>query len=216
MLVLGIETSTRQVSVALGTATELVGAYLVGRGGSPDRVLVPSIERLLSDAGVRYRQLGGIAVGLGPGLFPGLRVGVATAKALAQEIEEKMLRPIELVLRNELGIDVKLIHFAKEAALEQSAAMPPAPAAPAPTLIASPEVAHPPVPKPGVGTGQAQTPVRSAPVPPPIAPRQAPTLPLIQPKAASDITKETQVPFKVAKVPTWGPPAAPPPPESRS
>lgn len=86
MLVLGIETSTQHASVAIGTATEVVGAYQLGRGLSQDQVLIPAIERLLHDSGLEWRRLAGVAVGLGPGLFTGLRVGVATAKALAQTL----------------------------------------------------------------------------------------------------------------------------------
>lgn len=86
MLVLGIESSTPQMSVAIGSATEVVASYELGRGKSHDQVLMCAIESMLHDAGLSYRQLGGVAVGLGPGLFTGLRVGVATAKALAQTL----------------------------------------------------------------------------------------------------------------------------------
>jgi tRNA threonylcarbamoyladenosine biosynthesis protein TsaB len=73
-------------SVAIGSETEIVASYRLGRGKTHSEVLIPSVERMLSDAGLRYGQLGGVAVGLGPGLFTGLRVGVATAKALAQAL----------------------------------------------------------------------------------------------------------------------------------
>jgi tRNA threonylcarbamoyladenosine biosynthesis protein TsaB len=49
-------------------------------------VIVPAAQRLLSDGGLDWSQLGGVAVGLGPGLFTGLRVGVATGKALAHAL----------------------------------------------------------------------------------------------------------------------------------
>lgn len=86
MLVLGIESSTPHVSVAIGSATEIVAEYQLGRGKTQDQILVPAIQRMLSDAQLGWGQLGGVAVGLGPGLFTGLRVGVATAKALAQTL----------------------------------------------------------------------------------------------------------------------------------
>lgn len=86
MIVLGIETSTPRASVALVTQTEVVASYELSRGKSQDQVLMPAANALLADAGLRWDQVGGIAVGLGPGLFTGLRVGIATAKALAQTL----------------------------------------------------------------------------------------------------------------------------------
>jgi tRNA threonylcarbamoyladenosine biosynthesis protein TsaB len=86
VLVLGIETSTPRASVAIGTETEIVSSYELGRGRSQDEILVPAIKQMLDDGEIRWQQLGGIAVGVGPGLFTGLRVGIATAKALAQTL----------------------------------------------------------------------------------------------------------------------------------
>ena len=48
--------------------------------------LLPAIRFCLEQAGLGFRNLGGIAVSLGPGLYTGMRVGVATAKALAQAL----------------------------------------------------------------------------------------------------------------------------------
>lgn len=86
MLVLGIETSTPHASVALVTQTEVVASYELGRGRSQDQVLMPAVKRMLADADLRWGQLGGVAVGLGPGLFTGLRVGVATGKTIAHAL----------------------------------------------------------------------------------------------------------------------------------
>lgn len=86
MLVLGIETSTPQASVAIGSEQGVVASALVSRGSSYNEFLLPSVRFCLEQAGLGYRNLGGIAVSLGPGLFTGMRVGVATAKALAQTL----------------------------------------------------------------------------------------------------------------------------------
>ena len=86
MLVLGIETSTPQVSVAIGSEQGVIASALVSRGASYNEFLLPAIKFCLDEAGLGYRNLGGIAVGLGPGLFTGMRVGVSTAKALAQTL----------------------------------------------------------------------------------------------------------------------------------
>ena len=86
MLILGIETSTPQASVAIGSEQGIVASALVARGASYNEFLLPAIRFCLEQSNLGYRNIGGVAVSLGPGLFTGMRVGVATAKALAQAL----------------------------------------------------------------------------------------------------------------------------------
>jgi tRNA threonylcarbamoyladenosine biosynthesis protein TsaB len=86
VLVLGIETSTPQTSVALGTERGILAATLISGSPASHEMVMPNITQLLRWSGVEIRQVGGIAVGLGPGLFTGMRVGIATAKTLAQAL----------------------------------------------------------------------------------------------------------------------------------
>ena len=86
MLVLGIETSTLLASVALGSEQGVVASAMVSRGANYNEFLLPAIRFCLDEAGLGYRNIGAVAVGLGPGLFTGMRVGVATGKALAQTL----------------------------------------------------------------------------------------------------------------------------------
>jgi len=81
--VLGIETSTPQTSVAIGTEQEVLAAVQVA-GRARQDLVVPALDQMLAWTGLSLSHVGGVAVGLGPGLFTGLRVGVEAAKALAQ------------------------------------------------------------------------------------------------------------------------------------
>lgn len=83
MIVLGIETSTPQTSVAIGSEVEILASVSVA-GRARQESVTPALEQLLRWSGLELAQVGGIAVGIGPGLFTGLRVGVETAKTLAQ------------------------------------------------------------------------------------------------------------------------------------
>lgn len=86
MLVLGIETSTAQGSVAIGSEQGMVAGALVSRGATHAEFVLPAIRFCLDKAGVGFRNIGGVTVSLGPGLYTGMRIGVATAKALAQAL----------------------------------------------------------------------------------------------------------------------------------
>jgi tRNA threonylcarbamoyladenosine biosynthesis protein TsaB len=90
VIVLSIETSTPQTSVAIGTETELLGQISVA-GRTHQEALFPAVERLGGWTGVALEQLGGIAVGTGPGLFTGMRVGIQAAKSLAQVLGVPMI-----------------------------------------------------------------------------------------------------------------------------
>jgi tRNA threonylcarbamoyladenosine biosynthesis protein TsaB len=86
MLILGIETATQQVSVALGGHEGVIGLVEVARGRRHAETLVPAIDHLRRAVGIELDELGAVAVDVGPGLFTGLRVGVATAKAMASAL----------------------------------------------------------------------------------------------------------------------------------
>jgi len=87
VLVLGIETSTEQTAIALGTEQGIVAGAMLAAARPGGEMVVPAIEHLLAWSNVSLSSLGGIAVGLGPGLFTGMRVGIATAKTLAQTLQ---------------------------------------------------------------------------------------------------------------------------------
>src|SRR5438132_13281764 len=84
MLVLGIETSTQQTSVALGTERGPVATMSVAGERAGHELVAPAIQQLLAWSGASLERVAGVAVGLGPGLFTGMRVGSAKVETLVQ------------------------------------------------------------------------------------------------------------------------------------
>lgn len=87
MLTLGIETSTRDASIALVQD----GRTIVDRGLQPSnrrhaQTLVSQIADVLREHQLRSTDLNLIAVSIGPGSFTGLRIGVVCAKTLAYSL----------------------------------------------------------------------------------------------------------------------------------
>lgn len=87
MLILGLETSTSQVSVAIGGPDGVTASARVRRDQRHAELLAPLVEQMLRSTSTRLADLAAVAVGDGPGLYTGLRVGVATAKTLALALD---------------------------------------------------------------------------------------------------------------------------------
>jgi tRNA threonylcarbamoyladenosine biosynthesis protein TsaB len=83
MIILGIECSSRQGSVALlKDGTMLAEKTWIGENVRHN-VLFHTLETLLGEAGVSYSDISLYAVGRGPGSFSGMRMAFAVAQALA-------------------------------------------------------------------------------------------------------------------------------------
>ena len=82
VLLLGIDTATPAVTVALHDGTQVLAEATSVDKHRHAELLAPAIEQVLADAGAARADLTAIAVGVGPGPFTGLRVGVVTARVL--------------------------------------------------------------------------------------------------------------------------------------
>jgi tRNA threonylcarbamoyladenosine biosynthesis protein TsaB len=86
VLLLALDTSTAQVSVAFGDGGAVLGSVQLAGGRRHAEQLAPAIDYLRRECNVDLGHVAAIAVGTGPGLFTGLRVGVTTAKVMAQAL----------------------------------------------------------------------------------------------------------------------------------
>lgn len=91
MLILGIETATEQVSVAIGGHEGVLGLFEVCRGRRHAETLTPAIDFLCLQADIELSEISVVAVDIGPGLFTGMRVGLAAGKALAHALRVPMI-----------------------------------------------------------------------------------------------------------------------------
>lgn len=87
MYVLGIDTATLACSAAIVSPDRVVAELTVQTRKTHSERLMPIIQQLLEDANLTPRDLGGIAVSIGPGSFTGLRIGMTTAKSMAYALD---------------------------------------------------------------------------------------------------------------------------------
>jgi tRNA threonylcarbamoyladenosine biosynthesis protein TsaB len=82
VLVLGFDTATPAVSVALHDGERVIAGASALDARRHSELLMPMIAKAMADAGVSRGDLTAVAVGVGPGPYTGLRVGVVTARVL--------------------------------------------------------------------------------------------------------------------------------------
>lgn len=87
-LLLSLETATPHCAVALSDGAHVL-AWREDRSVRPSHAerLNVFIDEVLREAGIGPRDLGAVAVGIGPGSYTGLRIGLSAAKGLCYALE---------------------------------------------------------------------------------------------------------------------------------
>lgn len=80
--ILAVDTSTENCSVALKVGEDIFAFCEMAPREHTTKIL-PMVERVLVEAGLKLNQLDALAFGRGPGSFTGVRIGVGIAQGLA-------------------------------------------------------------------------------------------------------------------------------------
>jgi tRNA threonylcarbamoyladenosine biosynthesis protein TsaB len=83
MNILSIDTSTKNFSLAVAREGRVVRYRNIVLDKVLESSIIPAIEKILRDSKLKFKDVDGYAVGLGPGSFTSLRVGLSTIKAFA-------------------------------------------------------------------------------------------------------------------------------------
>lgn len=81
MLLLAFDTATPAVTVALHDGRRVLAESTEIDARRHGELLMPTVDRVLREAGAEPAALTGLVVGVGPGPYTGLRVGLVTAAA---------------------------------------------------------------------------------------------------------------------------------------
>jgi tRNA threonylcarbamoyladenosine biosynthesis protein TsaB len=82
VLLLGLDTATPAVTVALHDGGQPLVQLVTVDAHRHAELLAPAIAKVIADAGATPGDLTGIVAGVGPGPFTGLRVGLVTGRVL--------------------------------------------------------------------------------------------------------------------------------------
>lgn len=86
MLLLAFDTATPAVTAALHDGRRVLAESTVVDARRHGELLMPAVDRVLTEAGAAIGDVTGIVVGTGPGPYTGLRVGLVTAAAFGDAL----------------------------------------------------------------------------------------------------------------------------------
>lgn len=86
MIILAIESSGITAGAALLDEERVLAEFSTANKKTHSQTLLPMIDLITERAGICKKDIGAVAVSVGPGSFTGLRIGVATAKGIGMAL----------------------------------------------------------------------------------------------------------------------------------
>ncbi len=87
MKVLAIDTSNYVLGVAIVDKEKVIGEVITNLPKNHSVRVMPTIEQLMKECGIKPKELDRIVVAMGPGSYTGVRIGVTIAKTLAWSLQ---------------------------------------------------------------------------------------------------------------------------------
>ncbi|MEU7150289.1 tRNA (adenosine(37)-N6)-threonylcarbamoyltransferase complex dimerization subunit type 1 TsaB [Streptomyces sp. NPDC045470] len=87
MLLLALDTATPAVTVAVHDGSRVLAEERQVDARRHGELLLPAVDRVLAEAGVKLDAVSDIVVGVGPGPYTGLRVGLVTAATFGAALD---------------------------------------------------------------------------------------------------------------------------------
>ena len=106
MYFVSFETSSKIFSLAVNKDEKVLRYRNLKAALVLEDSILPALDKILDSAGIKFDQIDGFAIALGPGSFTSLRVGLATVKAFAMSTGKPVvgIPTLDIVAR---GVDFK-------------------------------------------------------------------------------------------------------------
>ncbi len=144
--ILAFDTSAAHCAAALLRAGQIVAERVEEMGRGQAERIMPLLEELLAEAGLAWKDLDAIAVGIGPGNFTGIRISVAAARGLALGLNKPAIGVSVLEAQAE-GMARPCLSLADARRGMTYAQVLTEAGAEAPDMTESPEALHPELPR---------------------------------------------------------------------
>jgi tRNA threonylcarbamoyladenosine biosynthesis protein TsaB len=103
MKVLAIDTSNLVMGIAVLDEGKVLGEYITNLKKNHSIRVMPAIEEVLKETGVKPADLDRIVVAKGPGSYTGVRIGVTIAKTLAWTLKKELTGVSSLEVLAQIG-----------------------------------------------------------------------------------------------------------------